>query len=92
LAEPLGSLHAGGGGVVQSLLDRVDAFPKNQRFVVGQRLADRRLRTARWKCLVRCKPSPNLACGRWTSKRSTDILPHVAACGPTVVFCMDTPS
>ena len=25
----------------QSLLDRVDAFPKNQRFVVGQRLADR---------------------------------------------------
>ena len=27
--------------VVSWMLDRVDAFPKNQRFVVGQRLADR---------------------------------------------------
>ena len=33
--------------VVSWMLDRVDAFPKNQRFVFGQRLADWRLRTTR---------------------------------------------
>ena len=49
--------------VTKWMLERVESFPKNQRFVFGQRLADRVLKTL--ELLVEAAYSPRKTLKRW---------------------------
>ncbi len=57
---------------VKWILDRVDAFPKNQRFIFGQRLADRSIRVL--EILVEAAYSSRKAEGLAEANRQVEVL------------------
>ncbi len=57
---------------VKWVLDRVDAFPKNQRFIFGQRLADRSIRVL--EILVEAAYSSRKAAGLAEANRQVEVL------------------